>query len=96
MLSRRYPRMYSLFGAYLNQDFDLWGDSLEEIVGCFKRDSPPECRREIIDEINSFVAEHPMDLDSAFEKDYGGGFDPILWGYTVTSFFDELKRLFSE
>jgi hypothetical protein len=86
--------MYELFGAYLNQDFDLWGDTLAEIVGCYKRDSPPEYHREIVGEIDSFIREHPMDLDSAFERDYGGGVDPVLWGYTTASFFDELKRIF--
>jgi hypothetical protein len=88
--------MYDLFGAYLNQDFDLWGDTLEEIVGCYKRDSLPEHHREIIGEIDLFVTEHPMDLDSAFKRGYRTGFDPVLWGYTITSFFEELKKLLSK
>jgi hypothetical protein len=96
MLSDRYPRMYELFGAYFNQDSDLWGDTIPEIISCYKNDSPIEYQREIINEINSFINEHPSDLDSAFERDYGSGFDPHLWGHTAASFLDELKRLLSE
>ncbi|MEX3858827.1 contact-dependent growth inhibition system immunity protein [Paraburkholderia sp. BR10923] len=96
MLSDRHPRMYELFGAYFNEDFDLWGNTISEIVSCYKNDSSTEYRKEIIDEINSFMNEHPSDLDSAFERDYGSGFDPNLWGHTTASFLDELKRLLSE
>ncbi|MCC8401172.1 hypothetical protein LJ655_04555 [Paraburkholderia sp. MMS20-SJTN17] len=96
MLSSRYPKMYQLFGAYLNQDFDLWGDTIPEVVSCYKRDCPRESHLEMINEINSFMSEHLDDLDSAFEKDYGQDFDPELWGYTTTSFLHELKRLLSE
>ncbi|WP_316251705.1 contact-dependent growth inhibition system immunity protein [Paraburkholderia sp. UCT2] len=46
--------------------------------------------------MNSFMNEHPSDLDSAFERDYGAGIDPNLWGHTTASFLDELKRLLSE
>ncbi|MGF6981991.1 hypothetical protein QFZ99_001468 [Paraburkholderia atlantica] len=96
MLSDRYPRMYKLFGAYFNEDFDLWGNTIPEIVSCYKDDSPPEYRKEIIDEINLSINEHLSNLDSAFERDYGSGFDPDLWGHTTASFLDELKLLLSE
>lgn len=96
MPSDRYPRMYELFGAYFNQDFDLWGDTIHEIASSYKMDSPPDYHREIINEINSFMDEHPNDLDSAFERDYGPGFNPELWGHTTASFLEELKRIFRD
>ncbi|MCC8396597.1 hypothetical protein LJ656_28820 [Paraburkholderia sp. MMS20-SJTR3] len=95
MSSIRYPKMYQLFGAYLNEDSDLWGDTLPEIIFCYKRDCPRESHLELIREINSFISEHPEDLDTAFEIDYGPDFSPKLWGYTTTSFLEELKRLLS-
>ncbi|MBB5468041.1 hypothetical protein OKW30_002545 [Paraburkholderia sp. Clong3] len=96
MLSERYPKLYQLFGAYLNQDSDLWGETIPEIVSCYRRDCPRESHLEMIHEIDSFINEHPDDLDSAFETDYGQDFDPELWGYTTTSFLEELKRLLSD
>nr|WP_244195953.1 contact-dependent growth inhibition system immunity protein [Paraburkholderia susongensis] len=88
--------MYELFGAYFNQDFDLWGNTIPEIVSCYKRDSPREYHHELVSEINSFMNEHPVDLDSAFAKNYDSGFYPKLWGHTTASFLDELKRLLGE
>jgi hypothetical protein len=94
MLSKRYPRMYEIFGAYLNQDFDIWGDTVEEIVSCYKEDSSHAHHKEMIDEINCFINEHPTDLDLAFERNYNNGFNPKLWGYiTTASFLDDLKKL---
>jgi len=88
--------MYELFGAYFNQDFDLSGNTIPEIVACYKRDAPREYRQELINEIDSFMNEHPGDLDSAFERDYNSGFYPKLWGHTIASFLAELKRLLIE
>ncbi|WP_028226600.1 contact-dependent growth inhibition system immunity protein [Paraburkholderia ferrariae] len=96
MFPDRYPRMHEIFGAYFNQDFDLWGDTIPEIVACYKRDSPPDYHRELITEIDSFLDEHSKDLDSAFQRDCYSGFNPALWGYTTASFLDELKRLLGE
>ncbi|HEY2024867.1 contact-dependent growth inhibition system immunity protein [Paraburkholderia sp.] len=96
MLSDRYPNMYQFFGGYLNQDFDLSGDTIPAIVSCYRSECPRENHLEMIHEINSFISEHPDDLDSAFEKDYGQDFDPALWGHTTASFLEELKRLLRE
>ncbi|MBB5419875.1 hypothetical protein QF000_003127 [Paraburkholderia atlantica] len=96
MLSTRYPKMYQLFGAYLNEDFDIWGDTIPDIIACYKRDCPRESHLEMVHEINSFMSEHRDDLDSAFKNDYGRDFSPELWGYTTASFLDELKRLLSQ
>ncbi|MCC8396601.1 hypothetical protein LJ656_28840 [Paraburkholderia sp. MMS20-SJTR3] len=96
MLSKRHPEMYQLFGAYLNQDCRLWGDTLFEIVSCYKSDSERAHHLELIQEIDLFISEHPEDLDAAFETDYGQDFDPELWGYTTASFLEELKRMLRE
>ncbi|MBN3804307.1 hypothetical protein GXB81_14785 [Paraburkholderia sp. Ac-20336] len=96
MLSDHYPRMHELFGAYFNQDFDLWGNTIPEIISCYKRDSPRDYHYEMIKEINLFMDEHPVDLDSAFEKNYNNGFYPKLWGHTTASFLNELKWLLSQ
>lgn len=96
MRSDRYPRMYELFGGYFNQDFDLSGNTIPEILFCYKGDSTREDRLELIQELDSFMNEHPNDLDAAFERDYGSGFDPVLWGHTTASFLEQLKCLLRE
>ncbi|MCC8396599.1 hypothetical protein LJ656_28830 [Paraburkholderia sp. MMS20-SJTR3] len=88
--------MFQLFCCYLNEDSNIWGNTLPEILSCYKRDCPRESHLEMIREINLFINEHLDDLDSAFETDYGRNFSPELWGYTTLSFLEELKRILSE
>lgn len=85
--------MHELFGAYLNQDYDIWGETIPEIVACYMGDSPPEFHAELIKEIEKFMGDHPEDLKDAFDTSYGAGFDPELWGYKVDEFLLELTRL---
>ncbi|WP_244196205.1 contact-dependent growth inhibition system immunity protein [Paraburkholderia susongensis] len=93
MNEESYPQFYVLFGGYLNQDSDLWGDTLEEVVSCFKRDSSPQEIADMLCEIDKFEQEAGENLDEKFYAAYGFDFNPILWGYTTASFFDELRGL---
>ena len=91
MPAERYPQMGLIFGVYFGQDFDLFGNTVQEVVSSYRNDCPEY--RNLPVELDSFTAEHPHDLDAAFERDFGSDFDPELWGYTTASFFNELKRL---
>jgi len=93
---KSYPQFHVLFGAYLNQDSDYWGDTLEAVVSCFKRDSSPEELAATLAEISRFKKETGSKLDETFYEFYGHDFNPKLWGYTTTSFLDELKRLLTD
>ncbi|MCC8393559.1 hypothetical protein LJ656_13250 [Paraburkholderia sp. MMS20-SJTR3] len=86
-----YPEMDHMFSIYFGQDSDLFGASVPEIVACYKKDSPHHCAS-LIREIDSFRSQHPNDLASAFEETYLRSFRPEPWGYTVTSFLDEIQR----
>ncbi|MBB5412997.1 hypothetical protein OKW30_006245 [Paraburkholderia sp. Clong3] len=96
MNEESYPQFYVLFGGYLNQDSDLWGDTLEQVVSCFKGDSSTEEIAETLREIDKYKKEAGENLDQKFYEDYGFNFHPKLWGYTTASFFDELKRLLGD
>ncbi|MCC8391203.1 hypothetical protein LJ656_01265 [Paraburkholderia sp. MMS20-SJTR3] len=96
MLTERHPRMNEIFGGYLNQDYDLSGNKITEIVSCYKKDSPPKYHRELITEILSFMEEYRDDLDFAYEKIYGTEFSPELWGHKTNSFLNELARILIE
>ncbi|OLL28012.1 hypothetical protein BTH42_29955 [Burkholderia sp. SRS-W-2-2016] len=92
--SDRYPEMEHVFDIYFGQDFDLFGETVPEIVACYKKDSPHHYK-DLIREIASFRSEHPDDLDIAYEH-FRRGFRPEGDGYTVTSFFDEIQRLLKD
>ncbi|SDQ32238.1 contact-dependent growth inhibition system immunity protein [Paraburkholderia tuberum] len=93
--SERYPAMDHLMRTYFGQDFDLFGETVPEIVACYKQDSPHDYAN-LVREIDSFRTEHSHDLAIAFDQMYGRGFSPEPWGYTVASFLDEIQRLLNE
>ncbi|MFT4067186.1 contact-dependent growth inhibition system immunity protein [Paraburkholderia sp.] len=93
--SERYPAMDHLFNTYFGQDFDLFGETVPEIVACYKKDSPYDYEN-LVREIDSFRGNHPDDLDATFKQLFGRGFRPEGWGYTTASLLDEIQRLLNE
>ncbi|MCC8395494.1 hypothetical protein LJ656_23175 [Paraburkholderia sp. MMS20-SJTR3] len=92
--SDRYPAMNHLFGTYFGQDFDLFGETVPEIVACYRKHSP-HSYADAIREIESFRKQHPDDLEAAFNP-FRRGFRPEGWGYTIASFLDEVQRGLNE
>lgn len=96
MTDGRYPSLWHLMAGYFNEDFDMWGNSIQEIVACFKGESDKSFHEKVMEDITRFESENAGFLDSAFEREFGHQFGPELWGYTTTSFLEELKRLLME
>ena len=82
-----------MFGAYLNQDYELSGATLEEVIQSYKDDSGPEELNQLLSEIDRFRAAHVDGLDEAFLGLYGFDFDPRLWGHDTSSFLSLLAAL---
>jgi len=91
-----YQNLDYLIHAYFNQDFDSWGNTMEEIVSCFRKENDEALCRLIVTEIDRFEAEHSGDLDACFDRAYGLYVNPLAWGHTVHSFLEELKHLLAE
>jgi len=91
-----YPELDQLLHIYFGQDFDLWGNTIEELVGCYKRDSPVKDHQILLEEIARFRQAHPQDLDAAFHSAYPNETNPAGWGHTTDSFLTEVERLLSD
>ncbi|MFT4064979.1 contact-dependent growth inhibition system immunity protein [Paraburkholderia sp.] len=89
----KYFNLDQLIGVYFNEDFDYWGNTIEELVRACASASTPEMINATVAEIDQFKSDHAGNLDAAFEENFGRQFDPTLWGHTAESFLDELKRL---
>lgn len=88
-----YPELDQLFGAYLHQDYQLFGNTIEEVVACYKRESSSEQLKQMLNEIARFRAENTEHLDSVLQARYGNDFDPKLWGHTAATFFELLESV---
>ncbi|WP_233831905.1 contact-dependent growth inhibition system immunity protein [Paraburkholderia sp. ZP32-5] len=88
-----YENLYQLICGRFHEDFDLFGNTIEELVLSFTRECTPEEINATVTDIDRFKGDHAGNLDTAFEEQFGRQFDPTLWGHTTESFLDELKRL---
>jgi hypothetical protein len=88
-----YPELDQLIGTYFNQDFDLWGETIEEVVRSYVQGTSAEQRDLLRSEIDRFVAESATELDAVFSQKYGFDLDPTPWGHTALSFLREVQRL---
>lgn len=91
-----YPELDQLLHVHFGQDYDIWGNTIGELVGCYKRDSPVSDHQILRDEIARFRQAHPNDLDEAFLAAYKNAFNPPLWNHTTDSFLTEVDRLLRE
>ena len=57
-LMKRFPHLQNFFGAYLNQDFDYFGDTLDEVVCSYKNSKRSRDVVETRQEIAAFLAEY--------------------------------------
>ncbi|MBB5456624.1 contact-dependent growth inhibition system immunity protein [Paraburkholderia sp. Cpub6] len=91
-----YGDLTGLIRSRFHEDFDLFGNSLEELVSSYTEKMSKSDIDTLISDIDSFKAHYPDTLESEFKQRFGRQFDPVLWGYTADSFLDEVKRLLSQ
>ncbi|HEY2024821.1 contact-dependent growth inhibition system immunity protein [Paraburkholderia sp.] len=89
----RYENLYQLICGRFHEDFDLFGNTIEELVSSFTCECTPEEINATVAEIDQFKCDHAGNLDAAFEDEFGSQFNPTLWVHTTESFLDEVKRL---
>jgi hypothetical protein len=90
-LSDAYPDLAHLFGAYLNQDYDIYGPTLEDAVRAFVADDPPECVMATRLDIARFLHDHPDDADAALDAlDAGRSQEPEMSGRDYLLWLDRI------
>ena len=80
-----YHYLDHLIGAYLNQDYELSGDTIEEVVQCFLNSEHQDAARGLAEDCRRFLADQ-AEPEKEFEQIYGADFTPRLWGVTTVSF----------
>ncbi|GCB04858.1 contact-dependent growth inhibition system immunity protein [Ralstonia sp. SET104] len=90
----RYPELWQLIVCYFHEDYDLFGETMEEIVSSFNADADDDLRMEVVSQIDAFKIENDKNIDAAFVEIFGELGHIDMWGQKkVVPFLDELKRL---
>ncbi|MCX4180971.1 hypothetical protein GM298_15940 [Enterobacter sp. HSTU-ASh6] len=71
--------------AYFNQDYDLSGETIEEVMEEYLKCEGPEHAKGLIEDCNNFINRNE-DVELEFLNLYRFDFDPSLWGITAKQF----------
>lgn len=74
-----------LIGAYFNQDYDLHGKTIEEVINSYLSCEGAEKAQGIIGDCDIFLNTNP-DVEAAFDELYSFDFKPARWGITAQQF----------
>lgn len=73
IMSNDYPHLYQLMGAYLNIDYDITGNTVEEVIDYYIKDTQDEYLFPLLKEIERFELEYANDLATQFETLFSPG-----------------------
>ena len=73
-----YPSLKNFFGAYLNQDFDLFGHTPDEVTAAYRDENTSFAARRLADEIRRFMADHGTETEEEFHASFYESFQPDM------------------
>src|SRR5436309_645897 len=91
-----YPYLDALVGGWFHQDFDLDGDTLEDLIDAYKKGTPPDDLGGARADIKRFLRQTPRaEIEQAFVRLFNPGVDPKRWAASVEEWLSEVYRLLS-
>lgn len=88
-----YPHLRAFLGGWFNQDFDLAGETLEEIVSAYNAASSRADAQGVRSDIEAFMQDARDDLDDAFARTFRPDVDPHGWGMTTREWLARIRDL---
>ncbi len=86
-----FPDLAHLLGAYLNQDYDIYGPSIGDAVGAFVNDDPPEYVAATRNDIQRFLSMNASRLDETLDRlDPGRAHPPGMPALDYLLWLDQL------
>ena len=85
-----YPLLNHLIGGWFHQDFDVDGETIEDVVTAYKAATSPEDVRGVKAEIRRFVEQSGDTIDDRFESLFHPDIDPAGWGLTTRAWLDRI------
>ncbi len=91
-----YSHLASFLGAWFNQDFDLFGSTIEEIVAEFKRSATPGEAAVICRDIDQFLHDHGAAAGRGFAEAFEIDVDPLGFAPTIQAFLLTIREQLNE
>ena len=87
-----YPQLETLLGGWFHQDFDINGDTLDEIIAAYRGVTPVDQQRSLAAEIERFLKE-AGDVDSEFQRRFKPDVSPTGFAPTTRQFLTTITSL---
>ena len=87
-----YPELYHLMGGWFHQDFDVEGDTLEEVVGAYLAVVSAKERQALVDDIRRFLHD-ANDIEREFETIFQPDIIPTGFAPTTREFLEGIAAL---
>ncbi len=87
-----YPELTALLSGWFHQDFDIVGETLEEILGAFKASCLAEERRSLMLDISRFLKIGDDVIDKEFNRIFNPDIEPTGFATTTRTFLEEILR----
>jgi hypothetical protein len=90
-----YPEMETLIGGWFHQDFDINGESLDEIVAAYRAVTPKDQQRALVAELRRYLAEE-SDVERDFEQRFRPDGSPTGFAPTTRELLEKIASLVDE
>jgi hypothetical protein len=94
-MTTTYPELETLMGGWFHQDFDLNGDTLDEVIAAYKAATPAPQRRALVAEIQRFLT-GATDVESEFEQTFHPDVLPTGFAPSTREFLSRIAALVGE
>jgi dsDNA-binding SOS-regulon protein len=95
-MSHQYEHLASFLASWFHQDFDLVGNTAEEIASVYKKTTNESEVKKVAEEIGMFLDEHRETLDEKFEELFDIDVDPTGFAPSIELFLVAIRRILSE
>jgi hypothetical protein len=90
---KTFSHLDQLLGAWFHQDFDLVGDTLEEILETYRSVSPDGRCAAVVRDIDRFLALPGDTLNDKFDQTFKPDIDPAGWGMSAREWLQRVREL---
>ncbi|WP_431287075.1 contact-dependent growth inhibition system immunity protein [Roseateles chitinivorans] len=87
----RFPDLAEFISGWFHQDFDINGDTLEEVVGVFRREVQADYAERVSLDIGRFLASEDGDLNDRFQRMFQPDIIPTAFRPTTREFLEAIR-----
>ncbi|WP_377161914.1 contact-dependent growth inhibition system immunity protein [Roseateles sp. UC29_93] len=92
---QQFPDLASFMGGWFHQDFDIEGDSIQDIVGAFRKEATTQLVQLLVADIDRFLETGDDGMDERFQAYFEPDIIPSAFCPTTRDFLLTLRSSLS-